>query len=42
MLIFEKYAAHFQKLMFAGIVNFDFRKYEKCAFFENSAAYLQK
>ena len=39
---FEKSAAHFQKLMFTGIVNFDFRKCEKCAFFEKSAAHFQK
>ena len=40
--IFEKSAAHFQKLMFTGIVNFDFRKCKKSAFFENSAAHSQK
>ena len=28
--------------MFTGIVNFDFRKCEKCAFFENSATHFQK
>ena len=32
MRIFRKSAAHFQKLMFTGTV-FDFRKFEKCAFF---------
>ena len=42
MPFFEKSAAHFQKLMFTGIVNFDFRKCEKCAFFEKSAAHFQK
>ena len=31
--IFKKSPAHFQKLKFTGIVNFDFRKFEKCAFF---------
>ena len=34
--------SHFQKLMFTGTVNFDFRKFEKCAFFKKSAAHLQK
>ena len=28
--------------MFTGIVNLDFRKCEKCAFFEKSAAHFQK
>ena len=28
--------------MFTGIVNFDFRKFEKCAFFNKSAAHFQK
>ena len=42
MRIFKKSAAHFQKLMFTGTVNFDFRKFEKCAFFKKSAAHFQK
>ena len=28
--------------MFTGTVNFDFRKFEKCAFFNKSAAHFQK
>ena len=28
--------------MFTGTVNFDFRKFEKCAFFKKSAAHFQK
>ena len=28
--------------MFTGTVNFDFRKFEKCAFFNNSADHFQK
>ena len=28
--------------MFTGTVNFDFRKLEKCAFFNKSAAHFQK
>ena len=31
--IFKTSAAHFQNLKFTGIVNFDFRKFKKCAFF---------
>ena len=42
MRIFKKSADHFQKLMFTGTVNFDFRKFEKCAFFNKSAAHFQK
>ena len=28
--------------MFTGTVNFDFRKFEKCAFFKKSPAHFQK
>ena len=28
--------------MFTGTVNFDFRKFEKCAFFKKSTAHFQK
>ena len=28
--------------MFTGTVNFDFRKFEKCAFFNKSADHFQK
>ena len=28
--------------MFTGTVNFDYRKFEKCAFFKKSAAHFQK
>ena len=28
--------------MFTGTVNFDLRKFEKCAFFKKSAAHFQK
>ena len=28
--------------MFTGTVNFDFRKFEKCAFFNKSPAHFQK
>ena len=28
--------------MFTGTVNFDFRKFEKCAFFKKFAAHFQK
>ena len=33
---------HFQKLMFTGTVNFDFRKFEKCAFLKKKTAHFQK
>ena len=42
MRIFKKSPDHFQKLMFTGTVNFDFRKFEKCAFFNKSPAHFQK
>ena len=42
MRIFLKTAAHFQKLMFTGTVNFDFRIFEKCALFKKSAAHYHK
>ena len=32
----------FQKLMFTCTVDFDFRKFEKCAFFKKSPAHSQK
>ena len=42
MRIFKKSAAHSQKLMFTGTVNFDLRNIKKCAFFKTSAAHFQK
>ena len=39
---FLKSPRHFQKLMFTGTENFDFRKLEKCAFFKKSADHFQK
>ena len=42
MRTFKKKPAHSQKLMFTGTVNFDFRKFEKCALLKKKPAHSQK
>ena len=41
-IFLTKSADHFQKLMFTGTVNFDLRKFKKCAFFNKSPDQSQK